>query len=348
MDSIALLSNGGDNHFRSQQPCNRLVVGTVDGIFILTCNRSGMGSDTPSPRRVLLSAPLLSCGRAHSSPPTHGQGTARSTDGGETWDWANAGMTHFDLWAAGSGSLQGHDVVLVGSLPANVLMSEDDGVTWRQLTGLRDAPSASEWFFPPPPRIGHVKNIVVHEDRIYVGIEIGALLVSHDFGNTFQELPVEPDPKECDIHRLLINPQRPQEMLAAVGLVGLVRTADGGATWTRDPILPGMEYPDACVMHPDHPEQLFLAAGFGWPSAWYRRRRAQGRIGRSRDGGLTWERLLGGLPDGQRSLYSALSLLVHKNGFDLFTVDTDGQVYESRDGGRSLDHDCGYCSRVEG
>ena len=332
MDSIALLSNGGDNHFRSRQPCNRLVVGTVDGIYILTCN----GPEWAVTHRALEGCYVSAVTQLRSGTlvaATHGQGTARSTDGGETWDWANAGMTHFDLWAAGSGSLQGRDVVLVGSLPANVLMSEDDGVTWRQLTGLRDASSASEWFFPPPPRIGHVKNIVVQDDRIYVGIEIGALLVSHDFGKTFQELPVERDPKECDIHRLLINPQRPEEMIAAVGLVGLVRTADGGATWTRDPILPSMEYPDAFVMHPDHPEQLFLAAGFGWPNAWYRRKRAQGRIGRSRDGGLTWERLLGGLPDGQRSLYSALSLLVHQDAFDLFTVDTDGQVYESRDGG---------------
>jgi photosystem II stability/assembly factor-like uncharacterized protein len=94
-----------------------------------------------------------------------------------------------------------------------------------------------------------------------------------------------------------------------------------------------MEYPDAFVMHPDRPEVLFLAAGVGWPPHWYARGRAQGKIARSTDGGATWQHLLGGLPAGQRALFSALSLSSYPEGFDLFTADTDGQVFESRDGG---------------
>ena len=135
------------------------------------------------------------------------------------------------------------------------------------------------------------------------------------------------------MHRLLINPHDPALMIAAVGLVGLVRTSDGGRSWIRDPVLPQMEYPDAFVMHPDRPDLLFLAAGVGWPPHWYKSGRAQGRIARSRDGGRTWERLLGGLPDGQRALYSALSIETHDAGFDLVAADTDGQIFESRDGG---------------
>ncbi len=122
-------------------------------------------------------------------------------------------------------------------------------------------------------------------------------------------------------------------MHAALGLVALVRSVDGGATWTRDPILPSMEYPHASVMHPDKPDLLFLCAGYGWPPTWYKRNRAQGRIARSTDGGETWQRLLGGLPDGQRALFSALSLQVHGDSFELFAVDTDGQVFVSHDGG---------------
>ena len=157
--------------------------------------------------------------------------------------------------------------------------------------------------------------------------------MSRDFGESFQDLHIDPNPRECDIHRLQVNPHEPQKMIAAVGILGLMRTDDGGETWTRDPVLTNMEYPDAFVMHPDQPDLLFMSAGFGWPPTWYRRKRAQGRIARSRDGGVTWERLLGGLPDGQRPLYSGLSIHVHGPEFQVFAVDTDGQIFESRDGG---------------
>ena len=71
--------------------------------------------------------------------------------------------------------------------------SENGGGQWRELTALRDVPSAAQWTFPPPPRLGHVKEIVFHGDELYVGIEIGAsvivcLLVGHwadgKFGTT--------------------------------------------------------------------------------------------------------------------------------------------------------------------
>ena len=55
------------------------------------------------------------------------------------------------------------------------------------------------------------------------------------------------------------------------------------------------------VIHPDQPDLLFLSAGVGWPAHWYKLGRARGKIFRSRDAGKTWERLLGGLPNGQRA-----------------------------------------------
>ncbi len=326
------LSNGGMNSFRAARPSSRLVVGTVDGVAML--DREGTGWRVA--RRALEGCAVGAVTQLASGTllaATHGLGVARSTDGGDTWDWSNTGMPQYDLWAARSGLLQGRDVAFVGSMPAHLMMSRDDGVSWEELPGLRQVPSFPQWTFPPPPRLGHVKEIVLDGDRLFVGIEIGALLVSHDLGQTFEDLRINPAPAECDMHRLLVNPRAPDQMIAAVGLVGLVRTADGGRTWARDPMLPQMEYPDAFVMHPDNPDLLFLAAGVGWPPHWYRSGRAQGKLARSSDGGKTWERLLGGLPDGQRALFSALSIEVHDQGFNLFAADTDGQVFESRDGG---------------
>ena len=328
------VSNGGMNSFRSATPSDRIVVGTVDGIAMLDRDGSGWRLTKRALEGCAVGAVTqLASGTLIAA--THGLGVARSTDGGDSWDWANAGLPQFDLWAARSGLLQGRDVALVGSMPAHLMMSVDDGMSWAELPGLREVPSFTQWTFPPPPRLGHVKEIVLDGDRLFVGIEIGALLVSHDFGRTFAELPVDPNPAECDMHRLLVNPGDPNRMIASVGLVGLMRSVDGGRSWNLDPVLPQMEYPDAFVMHPDEPDLLFLAAGVGWPPHWYKSGRAQGKLARSRDGGRTWERLLGGLPNGQRALFSAISIELHSNGFELIAADTDGQVSESRDGGDS-------------
>ena len=77
--------------------------------------------------------------------------------------------------------------------------------------------------------------------------------------------------------------------------------------------------------HPDDPDLVFLSAGVGWPSHWYKIGRARGKIARSRDGGMSWERLLGGLPDGQRALFSALTIEVWPGGFGLHAVDVQEQ-----------------------
>lgn len=331
MSPLVTLSNGGASITRSAAT-DRLIVGTVDGVFVLEREQKGwreagraLEGSSVSAVDQLASGTLLAA--------THGLGVARSTDGGATWDWSNKGLPQFDLWSARAGMIGGESVALVGSMPAHLMISRDDGLSWAALPALREVESFPQWFFPPPPRLGHVKEIVIDRDRIFAGIEVGALVMSEDGGHSFTDLKVDPDPVECDMHRLLIDPRTPDRMIAAVGLVGLIRTEDGGASWTRDPSLTEMEYPDGLVMHPDRPDLLFMAVGVGWPPTWYRKRRAQGKIARSRDGGRTWERLLGGLPDGQRSLFSALSINTRKDGFDLFAADTDGQVYESRDGG---------------
>jgi photosystem II stability/assembly factor-like uncharacterized protein len=333
VDRIALLSNGGDNAAAAALPAGRLIVGTVDGVFVLDrrgpewavvargLEGSAVSAVTRLPGGTLLAA-------------THGLGVARSTDDGETWDWSSDGIPQFDLWAARAGNLRGRPVAVVGSMPAHLMISEDDGTSWRELPALREVASTPSWCFPPPPRLGHVKEIVIHADRLFVGIEIGALLCSDDGGASFTDLRIDPDPAECDVHRLAIDPTDPDRMIAAVGLVGLMRSEDGGTSWERDPVRAGMEYPDPFVMHPERPDLLFMAVGVGWPPHWYASGRAQGKIARSEDGGRSWQRLLGGLPDGQRALFSALSLQTHADGFDLFAADTDGQVYESRDGGR--------------
>ena len=175
-------------------------------------------------------------------------------------------------------------------------------------------------------------DVGVLGDSLYVGIEVGALLRSDDGGGSFAELPVSADVSEVDIHRLALHDARPGRIIAATGW-GMVLSEDRGATWRRGAVLPGIDYPIPLLVHPDDADLLFVAGGEGWPPNWYRLGRSRAKIARSRDGGRTWERLLGGLPDGQRATYGGMALEAWDGGFAVYAADTDGQIYESSDGG---------------
>jgi len=334
---MILLSNGGTNTQRSRAASNTMIIGTVDGVVMLERAAQGIQKNFWIVKHRALGGCSVSGVTASEDgtlyAATHGFGAAKSDDGGLTWAWVLDGLDHMDLWSARAGKLAGRDVVCVGALPAHLYISENRGKTWRELPALRSAPSVGKWCFPPPPRIGHVKDIVFDGDRLLVGIEIGALLVSTDFGQNFTELVVDPDPVECDIHRVLVHPDRPHRLIVANGIVGVMSSDDDGATWRKNPMPPYADYPDAIVVHPDAPDTVFLTAGVGWPSQWYAIGKARGKIARSRDGGNTWQRLLGGLPNGQRALFSALTIEAWPGGSALFAVDTDGEVFESTDEG---------------
>ena len=329
---MILLSPGGTSVQRQEAPSARLVVGTVEGIFVF--ERDAGGRWLPAGRALegcfVSALTRLESGALVAG--THGLGVARSDDGGITWRLANAGLSHFDVWVVRAERLGGRERLFAGTLPAHLFVSDDGAASWRELTALRDVPSAPQWSFPPPPHQGHVLDVASLGDSLYVGIEVGALLRSDDGGKTFSELPVNSDVSEVDIHRLALHPKRPQRIIAATGW-GMIESHDRGASWRSGERLPGIDYPIPLVAHPDDPDLLFVAGGEGWPPNWYQIGRSRAKIARSRDGGRSWQRLLGGLPDGQRPTFGGLALEAWDGGFAVLAADTDGQIYESRDGG---------------
>jgi photosystem II stability/assembly factor-like uncharacterized protein len=331
--NLILLSAGGDTVQRQAAPCNTMLAGTTDGIHILERNHNGVW---PVVHRALQGCNVSSVTASEDGTlyaATHGVGMARSDDSGKTWRWVNTGLGQFDLWCARVVKLNGRERIYAGSMPAHLFVS-DDGESWRELTALRDAPSLSQWFFPPPPHLGHVKEIVGHEGRLLmVGIEVGALLVSDDEGESFTELPVAADVRDIDMHHIAVHPAVPDRIIVSNGLAGMMTSEDRGKTWRRGPSPSGLDYPEPLVMHPDDPNLLFVAGAVGWPNHWYPINRARAKIARTRDGGQTWERLLGGLPDGQRAIFGAMTLEAWDGGFAVYAGDTDGQLFESRDGG---------------
>lgn len=333
-DNIVLLSPGGDYTHRRAGPADTLMIGTTDGVFTLQRSDKGEWSLV---HRALQGCFVSSLTRREDGTlfaATHGVGVARSDDRGRSWRWINEGLGQFDIWAARVVRLHGRERLFAGTMPAHLFVSED-GERWRELPALRQVPSVSHWFFPPPPHLGHVKEIVGHQDRLMVGIEVGALLVSNDEGASFTELPVDPDVRDIDLHHIAVHPAVPDRIIISNGLANLMTSEDRGKTWRRGPTVPGLDYPDPLVMHPDDPNLLFVAGAVGWPNHWYKLGRSRTKIARSRDGGKTWQRLLGGLPDGQRAIFGAMTIEAWDGGFAVYAGDTDGQVFESRDGGES-------------
>jgi len=329
---MILLAAGGSAVQRQARASTRLVVGTVEGVFVFERDRQSRWVQKGRGLEGCFVSALTRLEDGALFAGTHGLGVARSDDGGLTWKLANAGLGQFDVWVVKAERLGGRERLFAGTLPAHLFVSDDGAASWRELTALREVPSAPQWSFPPPPHQGHVLDIGVLEEKLYVGIEVGALLRSDDGGETFRELPVNPDVSEVDIHRLVLHPQRPRRILAATGW-GMIQSDDGGNTWRKGERLPGIDYPIPIVAHPDDPDLLFVAGGEGWPPNWYQVGRSRAKIARSRDGGASWQRLLGGLPDGQRPTFGGLALEAWEGGFTVLAADTDGQIYESADGG---------------
>ncbi|MGH6925756.1 MAG: WD40/YVTN/BNR-like repeat-containing protein [Propylenella sp.] len=329
-----LLSPGGTGVVRGGAPRDTLAVGTTDGVWFL---KRGADGDWSLFRRGLAGTFVSALARAADGAlvaGTHHFGVARSDDGGMSWRWINAGIDQFDIWVVKAERLDGHEVLFAGSMPARLYMSEDGGARWTERPALTQVATAGRWYFPPPPHLGHVKDIVVHEGaEVLVGIEVGALLRSADEGASFEELPVSTDVSDVDIHRVLVHPSRPDQILLATGW-GLRLSEDRGRSW-RELAALDINYPDAMVMHPDDSDLLFVSGARGYPPNWYQINRARPRLARSRDGGRTWERLLGGFPDGQRPTIGAMTLEAWDGGYALYAGDTDGQIFESRDGGDS-------------
>jgi photosystem II stability/assembly factor-like uncharacterized protein len=329
---VILLSAGGTSVQRQARASTRLIAGTVEGVFVFERDPQGRWVQKCRGLEGCFVSALTRFEDGTLFAGTHGLGVARSDDGGATWKLANAGLTHFDVWVVKAERLGGRERLFAGTLPAHLFVSDDGAASWRELSALRAVPSAAQWSFPPPPHQGHVLDIGVLQEKLYVGIEVGALLRSDDGGASFVELPVNPDVSEVDIHRLVLHAKRPRRILAATGW-GMIASDDGGASWRRGARLPGIDYPIPLLAHPDDPDLLFVAGGEGWPPNWYQIGRSRAKVARSRDGGASWQRLLGGLPDGQRPTFGGLALEAWDGGYAVFAADTDGQIYESADGG---------------
>jgi photosystem II stability/assembly factor-like uncharacterized protein len=185
----------------------------------------------------------------------------------------------------------GNPVVLAGTYGEGLFRSADGGATWTLTEDGMTAPAART--IGPDPLLPGV---------ILCGTEPGRLFRSADEGVTWTELdgvralPVHAEwylpysPRAGAVRNVYAPPGRPGELLASVEVGGLLRSADSGETWSIEPIGPNDDI-HQITGDPSDPDLLW--SSLGWAALPSRDRGPGaprlGGVGRSRDGGATWD-----------------------------------------------------------
>ncbi len=342
------LSHGGSNVYSSSEQSRQLWVATKDGLVLLerlgdrawrVSHRALRGLHISSiifePTSGLMFAGAF-FGSVHAS-----------ADGGKTWERRDKGLTMDDVYSLASTVVDGQVRVYVGTQPAHLFCSEDLGQHWTELPTLRSVPSAPTWSFPAPPHVAHTKFITFDPQdptTIYACIEQGALLKSTDSGKSWIEVNAvgffrdkdRPAEHFYDVHKALIDPRDPKKIFVTGG-AGFYVTLDGGSRWERwsSPDWAEDVYPDGFVLSPRNPDLMFVAAAEHNPTTWHKSAYAGGQIYRSAEGGRSWQRLGGGLPNSLKHEFGALCIEDWNGGCSVFAATTGGEVYGSDDGGEN-------------
>ena len=170
--------------------------------------------------------------------------------------------------------------LIAGTQQEGMLISEDGGQTW-QPAGLKGQMVKSLAISPHAP------------GTIYAGCKPVSLFVTHNNGETWEELPdikhrrrwwwfspAEPPDFNPYVQALTISPTDPQVMLAGIELGGVLRSTDGGQTWSKHCRGAVLDC-HSLKFHSTDGSWVYEGGGSGSGAAF------------SRDGGVTWQQAEG-------------------------------------------------------
>lgn len=232
-----------------------------------------------------------------------------STDGGDGWSESLDGLAAVSIRAVAVDPSDESRIYAGGN--GYLYRSDDAGTTWNR--GVEDRGHGQVAYY-----LGEVGDIAVdpaHPEIIWV-TSFGGLMRSTDFGAILEKVDVG----VAFVNNLVFAAS---EMYAGTNGVGVIVTADGGATWRQStegfPTFGSRPCP-----------VLSLAADSQDPPSVWAGTQFGGGVARSTDGGLTWQVM--GLTD--HNFVDAVAVNPADSNDVLAGAGFwDGGIYRSRDGG---------------
>lgn len=345
----------------------RVLVGTRKGAFILTSDDKREQWHVDGPHFggweiYHLKGSPVDPNRLYASQASDwfGQVIHRSDDGGKTWqavgnEFAYEGQTGTHQWYDGTPhpwdfkrvwhlepSLHDPDVIYAGVEDAAIFRSDDGGLSWKELPGLRQHDTGGIW---QPGAGGLCLHTIILDpsdpQRMYIAISAAGAFRTDDGGQTWkainQGLRSEyiPDPNaevgHC-VHRIAHHPTRP-DVLFMQKHWDVMRSDDAGDSWHEVSGNLPSDFGFVVDVHAHEPETIYVVP-IKSDSEHYPPE-GKLRVYRSRTGGNDWEALTNGLP--QSDCY--VNVLRDAMAIDrldpcgVYFGTTGGQVYASADAG---------------
>lgn len=257
-----------------------------------------------------------------------------SDDSGKTWRQAGEGIAHesiLSVTVSPTEVINDLSVVWVGTEPSGLFRSEDGGKTWMDYPSLLNLPSEPTWSFPPRPYTHHVRYIqpdLHHENKIYVGIELGGVMKSVDQGKTWED---RKPGSQFDCHTITMNKHAKGRIYEAAG-GGYAESVDGGKTWEtiNDGLEPYTYLVDIAVDPANH--NTIVASAAKNARTAYQPSRASTVLVR-RENNQPWEVISEGLPEAEGS--AVFQLLSHDMEPGFFYAVNNIGLFISKDAGKS-------------
>ena len=236
-----------------------------------------------------------------------------------------------------------NDHLLIGTEPAGVYEYVPDE-SCEALGDIWSCEGSSNWSYPVKIEAVHIRGLSAdphQKGRLYAAIQVGGVGISPDHGDTWYDKRN----LDLDVHVVKPHSTQPGVVYAGSGGGGLYQSTDFGESWECISEGCGQFVLDFAI-DPRDPDRLFLGTARGGVRSWAEAPGARGEMFRSDDGGRSWKKLSGGLPEQMQSRVTAI-LIDRADPNQIYFAGglpgranvpmhaNDAGVYHSRDGGES-------------
>src|SRR5919107_3936384 len=318
-----------------------LIAGLQDSLLLLESSKMGWKTHEclkgTHPQSIAFEP--LNLNRAYCG--TFGDGLWKTDDGGQTWNSiGKIAISSPDVMSVSVSPMErGNDEfneVYVGTEPSALYRSNDGGKSWEKMSTLKNLGSSTSWSFPPRPWTNHVRWIESDKNNpgyVFVAIEAGALVQSHDGGRTWIDR-VEQGP--YDTHTLSTHQKGPKRLYSAAG-DGYFESFDYGESWNKPTAGLRHHYLYGLAVDSGDPQIVIVSASMG-PGTAYSVEDAESFVYRRDEDGEKWKAISDGLPEARGTTITILASNPKTEG-EFYAVNNHG-VFFSVDSGvawRELD-----------